>query len=67
MDNMEFLKAMLAEMNAKMDTNQVKGDAKQEKMLAEMSARMDANNNEMNAKSKCWPECEKILNLAKQK
>jgi hypothetical protein len=42
MDNMEFLKAMLAEMNAKMDTSQAKA-AKQEEILVEMSAKMDTN------------------------
>jgi hypothetical protein len=30
-------------MSAKMDVNQAKADAKQEKMLGEMNARMEAN------------------------
>jgi molecular chaperone GrpE (heat shock protein) len=42
MDNMEFLKAMLAEMNAKMDANQAKA-AKQEEMLKAMQEKANAN------------------------
>jgi hypothetical protein len=38
MDNIEFLKAILAEMKAKMDVKQAKEDAKLEKILPEMSA-----------------------------
>jgi hypothetical protein len=41
-DNMEFLKAMLAEMKAKMDGNQAKA-AKQEEMLKAMQEKADAD------------------------
>jgi hypothetical protein len=51
MDNVEFLNAILAEMNAKMDANkedmlaklQANRDIDREQMLAEISSRMDAN------------------------
>jgi hypothetical protein len=47
MDNMEFLKAMLAEMNAKSDANQAKVGDKQEEILAKLQAKTDENQERM--------------------
>jgi hypothetical protein len=48
MEETEFLKAMLAKMNANMKSNQAKA-TKQEEMLAEISARTTINLIEMEA------------------
>jgi hypothetical protein len=48
MENMDFLKAMLAEMNAKMDTNQEKVDA----IHKEMMVKIDDNQKRMEADRK---------------
>jgi hypothetical protein len=60
MDNMEFLKTILAEMNAKLDANkedmlaklQANRESDREQMLAEISARMDANTKSSQTKKK---------------
>jgi hypothetical protein len=56
---------LLAKLNAKMDANQAKAGAntkaKQEEKLVKLKPRQKPT------KRKCWPECEKKINLAMQR